>query len=93
MQWYKVAEWPAGLPGPAVKSLLYQTDADESCLFLLTDQELMEVAIVSNTSGLLWFHTFAVFLHLNLYSETKDLKKQKRSTFFLTEKKKMQWLQ
>lgn len=61
MQRYKVAKWPAGLPGPAVKSLLYQTLADESCLFLLTEhQELMEVAIVSDTSGLLWFHTCCV---------------------------------
>lgn len=45
----------------------------------------MEVAIVSNTSGLLWFHTFAVFLHLNLYWD--KIKKKKKINFFLTEKK------
>lgn len=45
----------------------------------------MEVAIVSDTSGLLWFHTFAVFLHLNLYSETK---KKKDQLFSIQKKRK-----
>lgn len=50
----------------------------------------MEVATVTDTSALLWFHMFTVFLHLNLYSNKTNYK-QKRSTF--SQKKKMQWLQ
>lgn len=34
-----------------------------------------------HASGLLWFHKFTVFLHLNLYSDKTNYK-QKRSTFF-----------
>lgn len=47
----------------------------------------MEVAIVSDTSGLLWFHTFPALEPL-----LRD--KKKKINFFLTEKKKkMQRLQ
>lgn len=56
----------------------------------------MEVAIVTNRPvAYCSFHTFTVFLHLNLYSDKTNYK-QKRSTFFTKKKKKkkkMQWLQ
>lgn len=48
----------------------------------------MEVAIVTDTPvAKLWFHTFAVFLHLNLYSnETNSI--NKKDQLFSQKKKK-----
>lgn len=53
----------------------------------------MEVAIVTSHSGLLWFHTFTVFLHLNLYSNKTNSRNEKDQLFSQKKKKKMQWLQ
>lgn len=44
-----------------------------------------------HTSGLLWFHTFTVFLHLNLYSNKTNSINKKDQLF--SQKRKMQWLQ
>lgn len=44
-----------------------------------------------HTCGLLWFHTFSVLLHLNLYSNKTNSINKKDQLFH--KKKKMQWLQ
>lgn len=41
----------------------------------------MEVATVTDTSGLLWFHTFTVFLHLNVYSNKTNTINKKDQLF------------